>query len=136
MNTSPNSTLSEPSGSDRIPIGTLGYLRARNKQRIYSLVVDEFKRSGLSQADLARRLGKNPDIVCRWLAAPGNWTLNTISDFLFAISGAEAVYGRNYPLKQAPRNYTRPEWVDNDWGQSGDIQATATTSSTNVLLVA
>ena len=48
---------SEPSGSDRIQIGDFGYLRARNKHRLYTVVIDEFKRCGLSQADLARRLG-------------------------------------------------------------------------------
>jgi hypothetical protein len=69
-------------------------------------------KSGISQADLARRLGKKPDRVCKMLAAPGNWTANTASDFLFAISGAEIKYGISYPLDEAPRNLTRPEWLD------------------------
>lgn len=133
MNTSPNSTLSEPSGSDRVPIWTLGYFRVRNKQRIYSLVVNEFKRSGLSQADLARRLGKKPDIVCRWLAAPTNWTLNSISDLLFAISGAETTYALNHPLTQAPRNYIGPDWID-DWGLSTEDKVPTKTSNASVLV--
>ena len=112
MDISPTTLPSEPSGSDRIQIGDFGYLRARNKHRLYTAVIHEFKRSGLSQADLARRLGKGPDIVCRWLAAPGNWRLDTVSDLLFAISGAELTYGLNYPLKEPARNF-RPEWLDN-----------------------
>jgi len=91
-------TLSEPKGADRVSEGTLGYFRSRNKHRAYSLVIQEFKRSGLTQADLARRLGKGTDIVCRWLGSPGNWTLDTMSDLLFAISGAEAGYTTKYPL--------------------------------------
>jgi hypothetical protein len=94
-------TLSEPKGSDRVPEGTLGYFRSRNKHRVYSLVIGEFKRCGLTQADLARRLGKGTDIVCRWLGSPGNWTQDTVSDLLFAISGAEPDYAIRYPLRTA-----------------------------------
>lgn len=118
MNISPTSMLSEPRGADSIPIATVGYMRARNQHRLYSLVIDEFKRSRLSQADLARRLGKKPDIVCRWLAGPGNWQLDTVSDLLFAISGAEVAYDLSYPLKQPGRNDTYPEWLFNDPSQS------------------
>ena len=136
MNIYPTSTLSEPSGSKRIPIGTIGYFRSRNKHRVYSLVIKEFKSSGLSQADLARRLGKkNSDIICRWLAAPGNWTLDTVSDLMFAISGAEVTYGSIHPLAQPPRNYTMPEWL-NDWEQPDEIRETGTTSNANVFVVA
>lgn len=134
MNISPNSILSEPTGSDQIPIGTLGYMRARNKHRIYSLVIDEFRRSGISQADLARRLGKtNQDGICRWLAAPGNWTLNTVSDLLFAISGAEAAYALNHPLTQAQRNDTKPDWIGSDWGLSNEDKVPTKTTGANVL---
>jgi hypothetical protein len=101
MRISQTSSLSEPSGADRIPEGTLGYFRARNRHRVYSLVLREFKRSGISQADLARRLGKGTDVVCRWLGSPGNWTLDTLSDLLFAMSGAEAGYSVQYPLGAA-----------------------------------
>lgn len=106
-------SLSKPSDSSLVPKGTFGYFRSRNKHRLYSLVIAEFKRSGLSQADLARRLGKRPDVVCRWLAGPTNWTIDTVSDLLFAISGAEPEYGVNYPLDQPMRNDTRPRWLEN-----------------------
>ncbi len=99
MRTSRNTLLFEPSGADRVPEETFGYFRTRNKHRVYSLVIGEFKRSGISQADLARRLGKGTDIVCRWLGSPGNWTLDTLSDLLFAISGAEPDYAVRHPLR-------------------------------------
>ncbi len=112
MNTSPTSSLCKPSGADPIPLGTLGYFRARNRHRLHSLVIKEFQNSGLSQADLARRLGKGADLVCRWLGAPGNWTLDTVSDFLFAISGGEPDYRVVYPLDKPARNDVAPDWLD------------------------
>ncbi|HXQ40215.1 MAG TPA: hypothetical protein VN821_03040, partial [Candidatus Udaeobacter sp.] len=111
MTTSTISLLSKPSGDDQIPLGTLAYFRERHRNRVYELVLNEFMASGLSQADLARRLGKRPDIVCRWLGSPGNWTLDTESDLLFAISGGEPEYAISYPLDNAPRNYANPVWL-------------------------
>jgi hypothetical protein len=99
MRISPTTNLSEPSGAEKISEGTLTYFRARNRRRLYEFVVKEFERSGLSQAHLARRLGKGTDIVCRWLGSPGNWTADTVSDLLFASSGAEAGYIARYPLQ-------------------------------------
>lgn len=111
MNTLPTTSLAEPHGNDPVSKGTFAYMRTRNRRRLYTLVILEFKKSGLSQADLARRLGKTPDVVCRWLREPQNWTVDTASDLLFAISGAEADYEVRYPLREAPRNDTRPHWL-------------------------
>jgi hypothetical protein len=112
MRTSQATTmLSNPMGSERVPRGTFGYFQARNKYLAYSLVLDEFKKSGLSQADLARRLGKGTDIVCRLLSGPSNWTLDTFSDFLFAISGATPLYDKEYPLNKPRRKQTEPDWL-------------------------
>lgn len=111
MTISLTTTLSKPIGADRIPKGTVGYFRARNRHRLYSLIIKEFKESGLTQADLARRLGKTPDIVCRLLATPGNIQTDTLSDLLFAISGAVPSYGTDYPLELPVRNDNRPDWL-------------------------
>jgi len=101
MRISPTAVPSKPTGDGRVPEWTLGYFRTRNKYRVYSLVIDELEKSGISQATLARRLGKGPDLVYRWLGSPGNWTLDTLSDFLFATSGAESGYSILYPLDTA-----------------------------------
>ena len=100
MSTSQTTGLSEPVETDKISIGTLGYIRARHRQRAYDLVIKEFKKSGITQADLARRLGKSPEVISRLLARPTNWEADTFSDLLFAISGAIASYRAEYPLSQ------------------------------------
>jgi hypothetical protein len=98
-----------------VSAGTLGYIRARNRQRAYDLVIREFKKSGLTQVQLAARLGKSADIVCRLLSRPGNWELNTFSDLMFAISGSVPAFEPRYPLdastitkQTASSNFTIP----------------------------
>jgi transcriptional regulator with XRE-family HTH domain len=98
MNASLTITLSEPTGSDKVPLGTLAYFRARLKQRIYSLVIKEFKKSAISQADLARRLGMDPARLSRLMSGPGNLTFETTSDLLFGISAAELNPAIAHPL--------------------------------------
>ena len=102
--------LFEPEAENRISRSTLAYFQARNKHRIYDLVIDQFGKSGLSKASLARRLGKGTDQVSRWLGAPGNWTLDTLSDLLFAIIGGEAEYSVSFPLEKPKRNISQPDW--------------------------
>jgi hypothetical protein len=104
--------LSKPEGDARIPLETQLYFRARNKNRAYDAVIREFLKSGLSQATLARRLGKRPEIISRLLGAPGNWTLDTVSDLLLAISGSEVKYEISSPFERRKRNYNGPQWLE------------------------
>lgn len=92
MSTSRTTGLSEPVGTDKISLGTLGYVRARVRQRAFELIMREFKKSGLSQADFARRLGKAPEIVSRLLSRPRNLEIDTFSDLLFAATGSVAAF--------------------------------------------
>lgn len=85
--------LSDVLGSDRIPLGTLSYFRERFRDRLYDLVMEEFLKqqteSGLTRAEVARRISRRPEQVTRWFAAPGNWTLETVSDLLLAVAKSE-----------------------------------------------
>jgi hypothetical protein len=104
MSTSQNTWLSEPKGDEKISAGTFGYINARIRQRMYDLVIKEFKQSGITQATLARRWGKAPEIVSRFLARPANWELNTIAEVLFAISGRIFKPSLETPLEQTETN--------------------------------
>ncbi len=74
-----------------IPVGKLEYFRARLQSRLHQLVLNEWlcqEDQGLTQAELARRIGRKPEVINRLLGAPGNWTVNTVSDLLIGM-GAE-----------------------------------------------
>jgi hypothetical protein len=106
------SSLVEPAGEDQINDADLAYFAARNRRKIYSVVISEFKKSKLSQAQLGRRLGKRSDVICRWLSGPGNWTLDTVSNLMFGISGGELSYRVVYPLRTQAANYGTPDWIN------------------------
>jgi hypothetical protein len=81
---------------DRIPLRTLEFFRNRLRIQLFELVVSEYvkqARTGFTKRDLARRINRRPEQVTRWLATPGNWTLETISDLLLAISETEPMIG-------------------------------------------
>jgi len=86
-------------------------MQTRNRVRAFNVVHAELEKSGLTKAELADRTGKGADRIAHLLGAPGNWTLDTISSLLFAISGAEIDYRISYPLDQKPRNQTHPSWL-------------------------
>lgn len=110
MNTSAkNTTLSEVRQLDVLSPGTRAYFQARTRNRLYNLVLSRFRREakkGLTKAELARRLGKKPEVVNRLLGAPGNWTIDTLSDLLLGISGEELDATATPPLSKPARNYT------------------------------
>ena len=74
---------------------------------MFTLVRGELVKAGITKAELADRLGKGPDQINHWLATPGNWTLDTLSDLLFGTTGAELPAQVSYPLEKAAKN-SRP----------------------------
>ncbi|MBI1777815.1 MAG: helix-turn-helix transcriptional regulator [Proteobacteria bacterium] len=112
MNTSLTTELSKPVGDERVPPDTLWYFRGRHRYRVYDFVLSELRRIGLTQTSLAKRLGLSDSRISKLLSGPGNWTLDTVSDLLFAMGGGEPRYQIIYPLDGATRNYETPEWLD------------------------
>jgi hypothetical protein len=106
MTISQTASLSKPIGSNKISSGTFAYVKTRNRQRAYDLVIREFKKSGLSQADLGRRLGKTADIISRLFSRPANWELDTFSELLFAITGGLLRVQADHPTSQQFSNRT------------------------------
>ena len=117
MNTSQISFLYEIERGEMIPLGKLAYLRERTRNVLYDFIIKKFleaEKNGLSQAELARRIGKRPEVVSRWLGSPGNWRIDTISDLLVGI-GAEELDPQSVSLlNRAQRNRTYPDWLQRD----------------------
>ena len=123
MNTSHTTLrLSKPTDDKSVPTPTLEYMRTRNRMRLFYLVHKELQRSGISRLQLSKRMGRGFDRISHLLGAPGNWTLDTVSDLLFSISGAEVKYELSYPLEKPPRNLTKPEWLSYEHSRSSALQ--------------
>ena len=106
--------LSEVVNGQPIPLGKLVYFRQRFLDRLYETVLSEFLEKsarGLTKAEVARRIDRKPEQITRWLGAPGNWTLETVSDLLLAISAAELNFEVCPLADRAPRNFLGPDWI-------------------------
>ncbi len=116
-----------------IPESKRVYFQERFRGRIFDFLVSRFveeEKRGLTKAKLARRIGRPPEVVNRWLAAPSNLTTDTISDLLLGICGEEMEMDGRSILNRAPVNYTH---LDN---QPKVTVHDATTSSGSVGLQA
>jgi DNA-binding phage protein len=62
----------------------LGYFQENFRQEIQQQIIELFDflkaKKGLTRADLARKIGRRPEQVTRWLSSPTNLESDTISD--------------------------------------------------------
>ena len=82
------SISSEIAGGSFSP-ATHAYLGRRAQNKYYDYVMAKFQKAGITQAELARRIGKGPDRVNRLLSNPGNWTIETVAVLLAGICSDE-----------------------------------------------
>jgi hypothetical protein len=114
VTTSPTPFLSEIRSDEAIPVGKRAYFQEKLRNRLYDLVINKFverQEAGFTKKDLAHRIGKKPEQVTRWLAHPGNWTIDTVSDLVLGICGGELSISISLLKDQPVRNFTKPEWL-------------------------
>jgi hypothetical protein len=95
-------------GGPPIPSPTRAYFQQRFRQRVFAFLLRKFQEAqgkGLTKAELARRIGKTPDLINRWLGSPSNLQIDTICDIVLGISGEE-VYLYEASVQQKPHNYS------------------------------
>lgn len=106
------SELAQKSLSD----GNLAYLTARAQNKFHDYVLRKFRAAeeseGLTKAELARRIGKRPELITRILGASGNWTIDTVARLLAGISGEELIPASEALLgRSAQRNYKQADMI-------------------------
>lgn len=83
----------------------------RNRNRVYDIVVKAVvanaKAKGMKRKEIADKIGRKQSHVTKLLSGPGNWTLDTISDLLFAVD-AELDYEVVPFSKRAKSNVFHP----------------------------
>ena len=75
-------------------------------KNVLSISFSALKSSGLTQAELARRLGMRTDSMSRLLKMPQNWELNTFSKLYYGICGAALKFAPDYPHTAASSHST------------------------------
>jgi hypothetical protein len=119
-----NELAADPDGNP-ISESKLVYLRERLRARFFDFLIDRFERerdSGLYQAKLAKRIRKSPEVINRWLGAPSNLTLDSISDLLAGIAAEEPVFSSSSLLDRAPVNYSHLDDTPSILDAADDIQ--------------
>ncbi|TKB19766.1 MAG: hypothetical protein E5V75_06310 [Mesorhizobium sp.] len=68
-----------------VPKYWVGYFRESFRGEINDQLLESFRFSGLTKADIARKLDRRPEQITRWLSAPCNLEADTISDIALAL---------------------------------------------------
>lgn len=134
MTTFQNPFLSEILNGQFIPPGKRAYFQERLRNRIYSLILEEFVHKkeieNLTQKTIANRIGKGPDQINRWLSSPGNWTIDTVSDLLLGISGSEFALSISRIADQLPSHSYGPGWIKAEYIETNITQQSISISDT------
>jgi hypothetical protein len=92
-----------------IPVGKRAYFQERLRIRVFNFLLSKFiqaQAKGLNKNMLAKRIDRSPEVVNRWLAAPSNLTVDTISDLLLGIAAEELELDASSPIGRVANNYS------------------------------
>ena len=98
MTTSPKTLLKSISSleDEQISPAMLGYFHATAQDEAHGVILRLFREraeeNSINRAFIARRLGKGPEQITRWLGAPGNWRLDTFTNLALAL-GHKPTFG-------------------------------------------
>jgi plasmid maintenance system antidote protein VapI len=124
--------LSKPKRGEAIDLFDLAYVRSRNRNKAHSFLLEEFEKCDFSKAELAKMLRKRPEQITRWLAGPGNITLDTISDLLFALRGDFITIQCSDDLSRAKSNNRQPDWLQFPIMKSNYVKSKASDTSVTI----
>ena len=108
------SELAAGHGGPPVPEAKRIYFQTRLRNRLFDYILGRFvqeQANGLTKAKLARRIGKPPEMINRWLGTPSNLTLDSISDLLLGICAEELTPQSESLLSQSPRNWENATWI-------------------------
>jgi len=89
-----------------VPEAKRVYFQTRLRNRLFNYILGRFvqeQKKGLTKAKLARRIGKPPEMINRWLGSPSNLTIDTVSDLLLGICAEELTPQSEPLLEMAPQ---------------------------------
>lgn len=95
---------------DVIPRYWLGYFREAFREAINDQLLELYgatSRNGLTKKVIAQKLGRRPEQITRWLAAPNNLEVDTVSDLALAM-GCVPVFGLEKVTFNAPSQQRHP----------------------------
>lgn len=86
------SELAAGHNGPEIPAAKRAFFQERLRGRVFEFILKAFleeTKNGLTQAKLARRIGKRSEVISRWLGGPSNLEIDSISDLLLGIGALE-----------------------------------------------
>lgn len=107
----------------------VSYFREHFRGLVHDQLLEAFeawKRQGNNRAILAKRLGRRPEQVTRWLAAPSNCEIDTVSDIALAMGFLPIMSLES--IRNQPSNHNGVQ-ADQEFQDSPGIKARPTTGS-------
>jgi hypothetical protein len=101
----------DDTSDNEIEARDVAYYRRRQQNRVFAALAaffaEEAAKGNISKKEIAEALNRDPAQITRWLSAPSNLQLDTISDLLLAM-GAEMDHSIVRFTERAKPNYVHP----------------------------